>query len=116
MEESEDRSLYRGELWRLFDEVEALAREPGYKLSPNGAAVKLPDGSMAVDVGVALQARDLQVKIVSEMRKMDGRDRPSQKNVTVSFELADQQRAEDIARREAEMNRKLKLIQGTPSP
>ena len=32
LEESEDRSLYSGELWRLFDEVEALAREPGFKL------------------------------------------------------------------------------------
>lgn len=116
LEESEDRSLYRGELWRLFDEVEALAREPGYKLSPNGAAVKLPDGSMAVDVGVALQARDLQVKIVSEMRKMDGRDRPSQKNVTYSFEMADQQRADDIAKRKLEVERQLKLIQGSAEP
>lgn len=116
LEDSEDRALYRGVLWRLFDEVEAIAQAPGYKMSPNGAAAKLPDGSPATDTGVALQARELQAKIVTEMRKMDGVDRPSQKQVHVEYSIAEQAAQADIARREAELNRKLKLIQGHAEP
>jgi hypothetical protein len=116
LEEGEDRALYRGEMWRLYDEVEQIAREPGYKMSPNGAPVRNPDGEPAADTGIALQARDLQLKIVSEMRRMDGRDRPSQRQVHVEFSVAEQQAQADIARREAEMKRQLKLIQGTAEP
>jgi hypothetical protein len=115
LEEGEDRALYRGEMWRLYDEVEAIAREPGWKMSPNGAPVRNPDGEPAVDTGAALQARDLQLKIVTEMRKMDGRDRPSQRQVHVEFSVAEQQMMADIQQREKAM-RQGPVIRGELEP
>jgi hypothetical protein len=102
LEEGEDRAIYRGEMWRLYDEVEAIAQAPGFKMSPNGQPARLPDGELATDTTTALQARDLQLKVITELRKMDGRDRPSQRNVTVSIEVAEQQRVESLARLRAE--------------
>lgn len=32
----DDRALYRGCLWRLYDGIGDVFREPGFKMSPNG--------------------------------------------------------------------------------
>ena len=36
LEEDTDRALYRGCLWRLYDEMGEVLQDPGYKLSPSG--------------------------------------------------------------------------------
>ena len=46
-DEDLDRSLFRGYLWRLFDEVKDLYVSPGFKMSPNGSPAKGPDGEPA---------------------------------------------------------------------
>ena len=101
-DEDFDRSLYRGYLWRLFEEVRVLYRAPGYKMSPTGRPAEDPDGDPAEDTNVKLQAAELELKILESLRKMDARDRPAKK--VFQWEVGDAQRAaaEDIARRKAE--------------
>jgi hypothetical protein len=94
-DEDDDRSLYRGHLWRLFDEVKELYRAPGWKLSPSGGPAKGPDGEPSVDTNVQLQAGELQLKILESLRKLDARDRPQKSHVT--HELAQQQASEALA-------------------
>ena len=94
-DEDGDRSLYRGYLWRLFDEVKDLYGSPGYKMSPTGAPAKGPDGEPAEDTNVKLQAAELELKILESLRKLDARDRPQRSHVT--HELAQQQATEALA-------------------
>ena len=101
--ENEDRALYRGELWRLYDEMVEVFREPGWKLAPTGMPARGPDGEPAEDVNAKIQAGELRLKVLGELRKMDGRDRPQQKQLTVAHEIATSQAALDIAQKRAEM-------------
>ncbi len=94
-DEDGDRSLFRGYLWRLFDEVKVLYAAPGYKMSPNGGTAKGPDGEPAEDTNVKLQAAELELKILESLRKLDARDRPQRSHVT--HELAQQQATEALA-------------------
>ncbi len=101
--EDDDRSLFRGYMWRLYDEVQEIAERPGWKMSPQGGAAYGPDGEPADDVMVSLQAKELQVKIIRELRLLDARDRPQPKQVQVLHELANSQAMADIAQKRAEM-------------
>ena len=94
-DEDGDRSLYRGYLWRLFDEVKDLYSVPGFKMSPTGAPARGPDGEPAEDTNVKLQAAELELKILESLRKLDARDRPQRSHVT--HELAQQQATEALA-------------------
>ena len=94
-DEDSDRSLYRGYLWRLFDEVKELYVAPGFKMSPNGNPANGPDGEPAEDTNVKLQAAELELKILESLRKLDARDRPQRSHVT--HELAQQQASEALA-------------------
>ena len=94
-EEDLDRSVYRGYLWRLFDEVKDLYDAPGVKMAPTGRPALNDDGEPAEDTGIKLQAAELELKILESLRKLDARDRPQRSHVT--HEVADQQRAAAIA-------------------
>jgi Mor family transcriptional regulator len=88
-DEDLDRSVYRGYLWRLFDEVKDLFDAPGYKMSPTGRPAEDPNGDPAEDTNVKLQAAELELKVLESLRKLDARDRPQKSHVTV--DVAQQQ-------------------------
>lgn len=88
-DEDLDRSVYRGYLWRLFDEVKDLYDSPGFKMSPTGRPAEDPNGDPAEDTNVKLQAAELELKVLESLRKLDARDRPQRTHVTV--EAAQQQ-------------------------
>ena len=90
-DEDLDRSVYRGYLWRLFDEVKDLYDSPGFKMSPTGRPAEDPNGDPAEDTGVKLQAAELELKVLESLRKLDARDRPQRTHVTV-----------DVARQQAD--------------
>jgi hypothetical protein len=101
--EDEDRALYRGYMWRLYDEVQEIGDHPGFKMQPNGRPAEDLDGDPALDTQVQVQCKDLQLKILRELRLLDARDRPQQKQLQITHELATTQAAADITRRRAEM-------------
>ena len=88
-DEDLDRSVYRGYLWRLFDEVKDLYDSPGFKMSPTGKPAEDPNGDPAEDTNVKLQAAELELKVLESLRKLDARDRPQKSHVTV--DVAQQQ-------------------------
>jgi hypothetical protein len=94
-DEDLDRSVYRGYLWRLFDEVKDLYDSPGFKMSPTGRPAEDPNGDPAEDTGVKLQAAELELKVLESLRKLDARDRPQRSHVTV--DVARQQADEALA-------------------
>ncbi len=100
--EDEDRALYRGYMWRLYDEVQEIGDAPGYKMQPNGRPAEDLNGDPALDTQVQIQAKDLQLKILRELRLLDARDRPAKK--VVQWDASDATRAamEDIAQKRAE--------------
>ena len=79
LEEDTDRALYRGELWRLYDEIGDVFAAPGWKMAPNGRVAEGPDGEPAIDVNAKIQAGDLRLKVLTELRRLDGRDKQQQK-------------------------------------
>ena len=79
LEEDTDRALYRGELWRLYDEIGDVFAAPGWKMAPNGRVAEGPDGEPAVDVNAKIQAGDLRLKVLTELRRLDGRDKQQAK-------------------------------------
>jgi hypothetical protein len=101
--EDEDRALYRGYMWRLYDEVQVIGDNPGYKMQPNGKTATDLDGEPALDAGVQVQAKELQLKILRELRLLDARDKPQQRQLTIAHEIATSQAAADIAVKRAEM-------------
>jgi hypothetical protein len=101
--EDYDRSLYRGYLWRLFEEIRDLYRNPGYKLAPSGGPARDPDGEAALDTNVRLQAGELELKILESRRKMDARDKQQPPQLQILHELANSQAMADIAQKRAEM-------------
>ena len=114
-EEDEDteRSVYRGYLWRLFDEVRDVYDSPGYKMSPTGRPALGPDDEPAEDVMAKLEAAKLQLMVLESLRKLDARDRVQPKVMTVQFDLAHQQMQRDLEdkRRELEEARRSALQQ-----
>ena len=102
-DEDLDRSVYRGYLWRLFDEVKDLYDAPGWKMSPNGGTAHGPDGEPAEDTNVKLQAAELELKVLESLRKLDARDRPQAKHLQITHELADQQKNAALAEAKARM-------------
>lgn len=121
-DEDLDRSAYRGYLWRLFDEVKDLYDSPGFKMAPTGRAAEGPDGEPAEDTNVKLQAAELELKILESLRKLDARDRPQQRQLTIAVDIAEQQKdtalAAVAAKREAELRemealrRQASVVQG----
>ena len=111
LEEDTDRSLYRGCLWRLFDEVRDVYASPGYKMSPTGRPALGPDDEPAEDVMAKLEAAKLQLMVLESLRKLDARDRVQPKVMTVQFDLAHQQMQADLEakRRELEEARRSAL-------
>lgn len=106
-DEDTDRSLYRGYLWRLFEEVRDLYQAPGWKMSPTGRPAEDPDGEPAEDTNVKLQAAELELKVLESLRKLDARDKPQQQNLKITHEVAEQQARASIdairAKRAAEL-------------
>lgn len=90
--EDDDRALFRGYMWRLYDEVQELAEAPGWKMSPQGGVSYGPDGEPALDTNVQVQAKELQLKIIRELRLLEGSDR----------QQTQRQKAEEAARAEAQ--------------
>ena len=118
-DEDSDRSLYRGYLWRLFDEVKDLFDAPGFKMSPRGRPAEDPNGDPAEDTNVKLQAAELELKVLESLRKLDARDRPQRSHVTVDVarQQADAALAAvaakiDADRREMERLRRAAVIPG----
>jgi len=103
LEEDTDRSLYRGCLWRLFDEVREVYASPGYKMSPTGRPAVGPDDEPAEDVMAKIEAAKLQLQVLESLRKLDARDKVQPKVMTVQFDVARQKMAEDLAAKRAEM-------------
>jgi len=102
-DEDLDRSVYRGYLWRLFDEVKDLYDSPGWKMSPNGGTAHGPDGEPAVDTNVKLQAAELELKVLESLRKLDARDKAQPKQLQVVHEIANSQAMADIATKRREL-------------
>lgn len=102
-DEDLDRSVYRGYLWRLFDEVKDLYDAPGYKMSPNGGTAHGPDGEPAEDTNVKLQAAELELKVLESLRKLDARDRPQKRNLTIEIPEAQRQANAALAAEKARM-------------
>lgn len=96
-DEDTDRSVYRGELWRLYDEVGELYKQPGHKMAPTGGPARGPDGEPAEDTNVKVQAGELRLKVLRELRLLDARDRPAQQHVRHSHEFYAQQASESMA-------------------
>ena len=102
-DEDTDRALFRGYMWRLYDEVQEIGERPGWKMSPNGSTASGPDGEPALDTNIQVQAKELQLKIIRELRLLDSRDRQVPKQVRHEFTVAQQQAMDDIAKKRAEM-------------
>ena len=102
-DEDDDRALYRGYMWRLYDEVQQIGDHPGWKMSPQGGTAYGPDGEPALDTNVQVQAKELQMKIIRELRLLDGRDRPSVKKFQFERSEAEQKMWAEIDRKRAEM-------------
>jgi hypothetical protein len=126
-DEDDDRSLFRGYLWRLFDEVKDLYQNPGFKMAPTGRVAEGPDGEAAEDTNVKLQAAELELKVLESLRKLDARDKQAKKPMETQMAEAsmwsairaeeqrkateDAKRAADIRRLE-ELTRKAGVIPG----
>ena len=96
-DEDTDRSVYRGELWRLHDEVAEIFHSPGFKMAPAGGPAHGPDGEPALDTNVQVQAGELRLKTLRELRLLDARDRPAQQNIKYTHEFYVQQKDESLA-------------------
>lgn len=108
-EEDGDRALYRGFMWRLYDEVQEIGEKPGYKMRPDGRPAEDMDGNPALDTMVQVQCKELQLKIIRELRLLDARDRVQPKQLNVEFTVAQQAMMADIEQRR-------KTIVVTPEP
>ena len=101
--EDDDRALFRGYMWRLYDEVQQIAERPGWKMQPNGRPAEGFDGEPAVDTAVQVQAKELQLKIIRELRLLDARDKAQPKQLQVVHEIANSQAMADIATKRREL-------------
>ena len=94
-DEDGERSLFRGYLWRLFDEVREVYDAPGWKMSPNGtpAMGPGPDPEPAEDVMAKIEAAKLQLQVLESLRKLDARDKAQQRQHMSEQEARDQMQA-----------------------
>ena len=99
-EEDSDRSLYRGFMWRLYDEVQEIGDKPGFKFRPDGRPAEDLEGNPALDTMVQVQCKELQLKIIRELRLLDARDRVQPKQLNVEFTVAQQAMMNDIRQRQ----------------
>jgi hypothetical protein len=110
-DEEIDRSLYRGYLWRLFEEIRDLYRNPGFKMAPTGKPATGPDDEPAEDTNVKLQAGELELKILESLRKLDARDRAQKRDLHVQVDVATQQMQAAIAAERARLEQLAKQAQ-----
>lgn len=103
IEDDDDRALHRGRLETLYEEVQSVVNAPGFKLAPNGRVAEGPDDEPLEDTGAKIEALKVKLQVLESMRRLDARDRPQQKQLQITHELATTQAAADIARKRAEM-------------
>lgn len=101
--DDDDRALHRGRLETLYEEVQEVVNAPGFKLAPNGRIAEGPDDEPLEDTGAKIEALKVKLQVLESMRKLDARDKPQQRQLQITHELATTQAAADIARRRAEM-------------
>lgn len=79
LEDDLDRSLHRGRLETLYEEVQSLVDNPGWKLAPNGrlAMAEGDDGDShpLEDTGAKIEALKLKLLVLESARKLDARDK-----------------------------------------
>jgi hypothetical protein len=116
LEDDTDRALHRGRLEGLYEEVQSLIENPGWKLAPNGRLAEDGDGKPLYDTGAKIEALKLKLLVLESARKLDARDRPQKRNLTIDIPEAQRQmqehltelraqKAADDAKREAELRR-----------
>jgi hypothetical protein len=79
LEDDTDRSLHRGRLESLYEEVQAVVDAPGVKLAPNGRPAEGMDGEPLEDTGAKIEALKLKLMVLESTRKLDARDKPVKK-------------------------------------
>jgi len=91
LEDDTDRALHRGRLETLYEEVQAVADAPGWKVTAVGRIAEDPDGNPLEDVSAKIEALKLKLMVLESTRKLDARDKPQRTLMRV-----------DIARQEAD--------------
>ena len=99
LDEDDDRALHRGRLENLYQDVQEIIRAPGYMCGPNGKIVRDEDNAPVVNIGAKIEAARTQLAVLESMRKLDGRDKPTKRQVTYEFSVAEQQMMQDIEAR-----------------
>lgn len=103
LEDDDARAIHRGRLEALYEEVSAVAADPGWKLTASGKVALDDNDEPVIDINARIEALKLKLMVLESERKLDARDRPQQKQLQITHELATSQAAIDIARRRAEM-------------
>jgi hypothetical protein len=116
LDEDDDRALHRGRLESLYQDVQEIIRSPGYMCGPNGKIVRDEDNEPLVNTGARIEAARTQLAVLESMRKLDARDKPSRRVVQLEHSIAEQAALADIARRRAELEGQLRVIQGSAEP
>jgi hypothetical protein len=98
-----NRALMRGRLEWALSEMRDVIVAPGFKLGPAGGLAHDSDGEPVPDLTTKIEATKVYVGILERMARSEGSDKPQQKDVHHTLEIADQQRMADIARRRAEL-------------
>lgn len=93
--DDDDRALHRGRLETLYEEVQAVADAPGWKITAVGRVAEDEDGNPLIDIGAKIEALKLKLMVLESTRKLDARDKPQR--TIVRHDIADQERAEAMA-------------------
>src|ERR1035441_7998753 len=75
LEDDTDRALHRGRLETLYEEVQGVVDNPGWKLAPNGRLAQDDDGNALYDTGAKIEALKLKLRVLESARKRDARDK-----------------------------------------
>jgi hypothetical protein len=75
LEDDLDRSLHRGRLETLYEEVQSIVDNPGWKLAPNGRLAQDDDGNALYDTSAKIEALKLKLLVLESARKLDARDK-----------------------------------------
>ena len=75
LEDDTDRALHRGRLETLYEEVQSLVDNPGWKLAPNGRLAQDDDGNALYDTSAKIEALKLKLLVLESARKLDARDK-----------------------------------------
>jgi hypothetical protein len=102
LEDDTDRSLHRGRLDDLYQEVRDVIAHPGYMMSPTGKPAYGPDGEPIANLGLKVEAIRVAQAVLESQRRLDGRDAPQRRHLQIEHSLAEQQATADIAKRRAE--------------